>query len=71
MNDFYFVFGFHRSRSRSWSPGRQEPPIDRRIMRIESPSGELLRMKEVIPDEPMSPDEEQGIVQRRYHISGL
>ena len=37
--------------------------MDRRIMRIESPSGELLRMKEVIPDEPMSPDEEQGMVQ--------
>ena len=30
------------------------------MMKVESPSGELLRMKEVIPDEPMSPDEEPG-----------
>ena len=53
---------FDRSRSRSWSPGRQESPSrDRKAVKIEEPSMELLRMKEVIPDEPMSPDEDPGI----------
>ena len=58
------LLAISRSRSRSWSP--TDPMGERRRMIIEPPpSSELLGMKEVIPDEPMSPDEDPGKIGKK------